>query len=297
VGAAERTVAAVIVTFNDPVALDSCLKSILRQTRLPETLIIVDNGSSPPAVLPSGLGPQVELVRVRHNSGPAGGFADGLDRFLRTRAELAWVMDDDCRPRPAALAQMLGESDLGDVVLLPTLVSAGLAVKLPAWCGVLIPRSVVAAVGTPRRDFVWWMEDTEYIQWRIPQAGFCVRYCGAIVDSDHPRRLGEKPGWKYYYEARNATYYRLWLNGGNRRKRMSRLLIRVPLGIVLRGEVHAMKKVGYHFRGVFDGVFGRLGMRVRLSEPTRRGCDRSWLSSAVGCRRRRRKADSIAPLR
>ena len=89
--------------------------------------------------------------------------------------------------------------------------TSGAVVNTQGWCGVLIPREIVADVGIPNEALFWWTEDTEYLHWRIPRAGYRVersesarvaRRCGI-------ERPTSKPPWKYYYECRNQVHYRL----------------------------------------------------------------------------------------
>ena len=47
------------------------------------------------------------------------------------------------------------------------------------WCAVLIPRVAVDAVGLPQAELFWWTEDTEYLQWRLPNGGFPLERSGA----------------------------------------------------------------------------------------------------------------------
>lgn len=254
-------VAAVIVTYNDPDALRTCVASLDRQQRPPDLVIVVDNASEPPI---GGLDAacKIEVVRSPSNGGPAGGFALGLEAFLSSGCDFAWAMDDDCVADERALELLLEESDEG-TVLLPELVVNGRSDWRPAWSGVLIPRPVVQTVGVPRRDFVWWAEDTEYLQWRIPTAGFAVKNSAARVVTETPRRALRKPGWKYYYEARNSVYLRLRIKKTHRPRRLARIIVRVPIAIVARGDRRGNALL-MHSRGVIDGIIGRLGLTVPL---------------------------------
>ena len=75
-----------------------------------------------------------------------------------------------------------------------------------SWCGFLISREIVETVGLPMEELFWWAEDTEYCEWRIPNAGFPRRIIDeAVVHHDAIRQGGDIPAWKYYYESRNMT--------------------------------------------------------------------------------------------
>ena len=60
----------------------------------------------------------------------------------------------------------------------------------PSWCGFVLSREIVLSVGLPMGELFWWAEDTEYLQWRIPDAGYQRQVVdGAIVAHDgHPAR-------------------------------------------------------------------------------------------------------------
>lgn len=258
-------VAAVVLTHNAPRALRRCLAALAAQQRPADWVVVVDNASSPP-VSGADLPTAPRVVRSAANTGPAGGHHLGLTTFLTTTATHAWVMDDDCVPEPAALRRLLSAVPAAGLVY-PSWVdeSTGTRVDWPAWCGFLLAREVVERVGLPRADFVWWAEDTEYLHWRIPQAGVPVtRVADAVVLHGRVRRHGAKPAWKYYYETRNTVYFRLFVQRrrGRRFYRLARSLVRLAGG-ALRGPA-PLRDAGMVGRGLVDGVLGRLGPRVPL---------------------------------
>ena len=70
----------------------------------------------------------------------------GIERFLASDADLAWIMDDDCVPAPDCLARLVDHLD-ADPQRRPVLpwwidVATGEGSFLPAWCGFLISRKV-----------------------------------------------------------------------------------------------------------------------------------------------------------
>ena len=263
------SVCAIVLTHDAPDALDRCLSAIDRQTRRPDQLLVIDNASRVPAQIGDRAVP-VELVRTTENHGPGGGHAEGLSRFLRTECDVAWVMDDDCIAEPDCLAELLAtlERDRGGGIVFPWWIdsSTGEGSFLPAWCGFVIDRPSVEHIGIPRADFVWWAEDTEYLQWRPHVAGMRVeRHSDAQVVHQRVRWVATKPTWKIYYEVRNTVYFRLYIQRKpfRRFKWLSRSLAKLLGQIVLREDHKAAKLLAY-FRGVFDGLTGRLGLRMAL---------------------------------
>src|SRR5215475_3430717 len=101
-------VTAVIVTHNRCELLLESLASISRQSRPPDTVLVIDNASADgTAAAVRSEFPLVRLVSLPANTGGAGGFAYGLALALADQTDLAWLMDDDTIPRERALAAML----------------------------------------------------------------------------------------------------------------------------------------------------------------------------------------------
>lgn len=93
----------VILTWNDGTLLDTAVRSALASCGVDVRVIVVDNGSAPPAAVPSDA--RVSLVRNEENAGVAGGRNQGaavgdapLLCFLDSDAELApHSLDTLCR--------------------------------------------------------------------------------------------------------------------------------------------------------------------------------------------------------
>lgn len=268
-----QTVVAIVVTYNAPNALARCIRALCAQTVVPDRILVVDNSSQPPATVKAHSDDQrvpIQILTQSTNTGPAGGHAAGLTAFVEGGFVWAWVMDDDCIPDSDCLELLLKRSALSEspTLIFPTWIdeASGAVVNFPAWCGFLIPRSIVEAVGLPRSDFFWWAEDTEYLHWRIPQAGFSVqRDPRARVLHSRIRATGTKPPWKVYYEVRNTVYFRLWIqrHRGRRFYRLGRTLIKMLAGILMRRD-QRLRRLWLYARAIGDGVLGRLGKRVSV---------------------------------
>ncbi|WP_369044807.1 glycosyltransferase [Sinomonas sp. P10A9] len=102
-------VVAVMVSYNRRELLARSLAAIAASDRLPDALVVVDNGStdgSADYVASLTMPFEVDLVRLAENTGGAGGFTMGMATALEKHSpDLLWVMDDDTVPRPAALAE------------------------------------------------------------------------------------------------------------------------------------------------------------------------------------------------
>jgi GT2 family glycosyltransferase len=135
------SVCVVTVTYGDREhLLREVLMSLLEQTAI-RRIIVVNNGAlwNVPA-LAGELGPdRVDVVELPSNRGSGAGFTAGIKRACEFGADFIWLLDDDNKPEPGALSQLLAahahlrarysEDDLAVVALRPVLegrISSGL---------------------------------------------------------------------------------------------------------------------------------------------------------------------------
>jgi GT2 family glycosyltransferase len=210
----------------------------------------------------------VRVHRSDSNGGPAGGWAIALRQFLDTEFEYAWVLDDDILPDPQcleALWKRSGDFDQPTFVFPFARQPDGTTRQWGSWCAFLIAREVVVKVGLPREELFWWAEDSEYLQWRIPQAGITRRMCRqAFVSHDAIRQGGGNPTWKYYYETRNSIWFHLHVmhKWGWFPRSFTHLM-----GRAMWREKHGrFRRSVAIVRGIFDGCFSRLGIRYPVEE-------------------------------
>ena len=83
-GDTDRRIMAVVLTHNAPDSLDRCLRAIAGQTLTPDSVLVVDNASRPPVSLDESMNSKLPIgvVRSEVNTGPAGGYAQALAKFL-----------------------------------------------------------------------------------------------------------------------------------------------------------------------------------------------------------------------
>lgn len=277
--------AAVVLTYDARPSLERLLQALTEQTVPVGAVLVTDNASATPVDdLADTIVPEVSVTRLPQNVGPAGGYAHALSEFLESGYSWTWVMDDDCVPHPDALEEQLRLA-APDRVVLATVrwAETGEIVRGHGWWGALIPRSIVASVGVPNPELFWWTEDTEYLQWRIPQAGYEVVWTDRpVIEVSRGRPDASKPAWKYYYEVRNQIHHRLHVQRpGSARPVPRHLRIRVRgwrafrstsrLGVraVFRERDDRMRKLAMVLRGASDGVRGRLGHTVAVDDPDR----------------------------
>ena len=107
--APECSVAVVVPFYNeDPTAFEACLRSILAQTRPPEEIYVVDDGSDSPAEFALAgevlAGAPVSLHRFEHNRGKRHAQTWA---FTRTSADIVVTIDSDTVLDPEAIAEGL----------------------------------------------------------------------------------------------------------------------------------------------------------------------------------------------
>ena len=103
-------VIAVVVTRHRRDLLAKSLAVVSEQTRVPDHLVVVDNGPDDPAeeVVADCPIPSTYLLSLR-NLGGAGGFALGILHALALGADWVWLADDDGRPADVRVLQTLLE--------------------------------------------------------------------------------------------------------------------------------------------------------------------------------------------
>ncbi len=113
----DKTVAAVVVTYNRKNLLKECLDALLVQTRPLDSILVVDNASSDGTtdfLEQSGYmaNSLIQYVRLPENIGGAGGFNYGIKQAYKHKFHWVWVMDDDAEPMPNALETLLDHKNL-----------------------------------------------------------------------------------------------------------------------------------------------------------------------------------------
>ena len=113
-----NTVCAVVATRNQKDRLRVCLRALLRQTRLPDCILVVDNGGTDgSAEMLAAEFPQVEVMTLPLNSGETGAFRAGM-QWMHCRHDFGWVwtMTDRFEPNPGCLQTMLSWQHAGDLI-------------------------------------------------------------------------------------------------------------------------------------------------------------------------------------
>ncbi|MFC5850062.1 glycosyltransferase family 2 protein [Deinococcus petrolearius] len=228
--------AAVVVTHNRKALLRECLEALLGQSTPPGRIYVIDNASTDGTadVIPDD--GRVTYLRLEQNLGGAYGFARGVERALEGDHAYLWLMDDDCRPEPDALEQLLVHRE-GDEVLCSAVLArdgvydlghrrnfdrrrlterdlparayqaASVPVDIFTFVGVLIPTQAARQAGLPVDNFFFMYDDSEYAL-RLLDLGVIAR----LIPSSRIWHHGSvsypspRPPYnplKHYYNTRN----------------------------------------------------------------------------------------------
>jgi len=151
----------VILAWNDGDLLDTALTSALASEGVDVEVVVVDNGSEPPVVVPDR--GDIRLLRQEVNLGVAPGRATGV---AETTAPYVCLLDSDARLHPGSLASLVGVLEsCSDVALVGPVFddqrpeesggrAPGLVVKLARGLGLRDDY-----VATASHDRAWWEVD------------------------------------------------------------------------------------------------------------------------------------------
>jgi rhamnopyranosyl-N-acetylglucosaminyl-diphospho-decaprenol beta-1,3/1,4-galactofuranosyltransferase len=289
-------VCAVVVTYNRVTLLRECLAALYAQTLPVDHVLVVNNASTDKTnQVVSAEFAHAQLLNLPENVGGAGGFHEGMKWAFEHGYDWIWIMDDDGRPAPDCLQQLMRFRQLGCVLIPVERNSAGVDSSIGVWrgrvmdvsmaqantlghflfafVGPLLPRQVIARAGLPIKEFFIWFDDVEYAL-RLKRLGLQNRVIDRAVmhhnfgQNHEVRFLWRRkirvyhPPWKVYYGARNALYTLTRLSRDQRSLRCYFLdQFRYLLGDLLY-EKERWTFVRMRLRGMWDGALGRLGKLV-----------------------------------
>lgn len=235
----EYKYAIVIVTYNRVQLLQECVAHAKAQTRRAAGTIIVDNASTDgtAAYLESLEGEDgLEVIRLPHNIGGAGGFAKGMERALQSEADCVLLIDDDAMiaedymekilaarsrcPQYRALAGAVRSDGRISTAHRSNLMKAGLLSRnvpeesyrqesfvcdITSFCGMVVDTDLIRQIGLPHAEYFIWFDDIEY-SLRIRGYSRFLVVTDAEIDHKAEKGIPGRPrryGWKDYYAVRN----------------------------------------------------------------------------------------------
>lgn len=224
---------AVVVSYNRSNLLAACINALRKQTRKPDAILVVNNGSTDNTE--AWLQQQQDLFFItQNNSGSGGGFNTGISWAFRHGYSWIWCMDDDGYPKEDALEKLLAH-ETRDRSLMNCAVLNKEDKRSFVWKtgnyktidevdadliegighpfnGTLIHRSIIEKVGVPKTDMFLWGDETEYYYRIVKQHRFPV-YTVATSIHYHPaaaftfkKDWDHRTSWKMYYYIRNRLH-------------------------------------------------------------------------------------------
>lgn len=229
----------VIVTFNRLDKLRKSLLSYSMQTLLPDTIIVVDNGSSQNTkdFLVSWTQKEENLTKVvltlDKNYGGSGGFYFGIKKALEIGFDWIWLSDDDAYPNNDCFFQMNQFVSSHDFKVVCSSVSTNRGIDYShrrlfyrkrmssqfvsvddemykkdyfflnvfSFVGLAIQKEVIQKCGLPFKDYFIWGDDGEY-SLRVNDFYDIVCNPKMLVFHDSNNEQGSL-SWKSYYGFRN----------------------------------------------------------------------------------------------
>lgn len=211
-------VVALIVTYNRQNLLAECINALRNQTRKPDAILVVNNGSNDETE--NWLKDQSDIkFLTQENIGSAGGFNTGITFAFKQGYTWVWCMDDDGYPKEDALENIL-KYDNGDLKLLNCAVIDKENKNSFVWntknyktikevkenCiegighpfnGTLIHRRIIERVGVPAAKFFLWGDETEYYYRIVKKNKIPVCTISNSIHYHPATRFSIKQDWDY----------------------------------------------------------------------------------------------------
>jgi len=299
--------ASFVVTFNRPLVLKQTIEILLKQTRPPDALLIVDNGNSPEteALVRSFGDERLQYSAPGSNLGSAGGCAYGLEWFYERGFDWIHCGDDDDPPKTAdtlerllAIVEHENDDKLGCVAAFGNLWDwrtgqfkrieddqlTGL-IDVDAVGGnsqLIVSRDVIRSVGVPEKQFFFGFYDPLYCL-RLKRAGYRIMIDGRLTQEYRVKsgRLNFKlrsallprdsanSMWRRFYVTRNYIFSMTRTFG---RPDLARREAFRAMGRALaswgHGPAYGLAFTKLQLRGVWDGYRGRLGRTIEPNPKT-----------------------------
>jgi GT2 family glycosyltransferase len=236
-------VVAVVVTWNRRELLSEAIAALRAQTHRIDVIVVVDNASTDGTDVLLAAETGLDVVRLKTNTGGAGGFAVGIEQALTHRPDLVWLLDDDTIATPGAAAELVrvwqeyaGHPGDRPAVLASKVVwtddrdhpmntprrrpgasraeieaaraVGAMPIRSASFVSIMCDAGTVRERGLPLADYFLWNDDFEYSTRLIrDRVGL---YCPGSVVVHKTRLFGSTdadPGERFFFEVRN----KLWL--------------------------------------------------------------------------------------
>ena len=236
-----KSVIAVIVTYNRKTLLKESIEALLNQKYKNIKVLVIDNASTDGTqeyITDLVDNTKVIYLNTGKNLGGAGGFNYGIKQAVIMGCDYIWIMDDDCVVRENSLTSLVdfAKEKNDDFGFLSSVVKwtddsickmnvqrysmskkvenfeENQKIEMASFVSMFFKSSVVEDIGLPIKDFFIWGDDWEYT-YRISRKYDCYLVANSIVThkmvnndavniaTDSPERLP-----RYFYDYRNEGY-------------------------------------------------------------------------------------------
>jgi rhamnopyranosyl-N-acetylglucosaminyl-diphospho-decaprenol beta-1,3/1,4-galactofuranosyltransferase len=282
-----QRIGTVIVTHNNVTMLRYLIEDLLRQTRKPDEIIIIDNASSDETEFVQSEYPQLHYIRLHENLGSAGGYHEGLKAACKYN-EFIWTLDDDLILNERALEYLEKWWNILKINVPLGAVRSWIGhqpeslkpIKISgfAWRGTYIKKSVILDVGLPFKEFFLYAEDEEYSlriskkgynMFLIPESLIAERRVEdkMILNIFGKRSFFYKEKFRYYYAFRNQI--NLYLRHKESYNLFKTFCYAIKV-IFLFFLIKPNKSIGIVkaiLDGVWDGLISKLGKNQKYLPP------------------------------
>jgi GT2 family glycosyltransferase len=274
----------VVLTRNRVDSLRATLEAIMRQTRVPDEVVVVDNGSDDGTLVMLRTSyPTAHVIDTGLNLGAAGGRSRGMARAFERGHDVVWFVDDDTTPHEDTLATTLELgariSDLGMLGQLGGTLRYGIIrhgrdrgpiatardardVDFVLTDGAIVTRAAYERAGVLDERYFIMMEDVEYPR-RVKARGLVVARADLGLSFHHLGATTGGPGgpsapWRLYYQTRN--HLRMAIDARSPVLLFGWLYRQVGglLSLVRRPDRRS-ERLRYRGRGTLDALRNRMG--------------------------------------
>jgi GT2 family glycosyltransferase len=236
-------------TFNEAAVIERAVAGVGRQTRRPDALIIVDNGSTD-GTLDREFPDWVTIIRNPENVGVSGSIRNGIAYAIEHGFDWIWILDADAVAAPEALAMLLDEyaswpssrqeetafiaclpldqpdnyprhgrlfTPHGRVVVDPPPNQRCYRCHVTIWSGSLYRLAAVKRIGLPNPDYFLDRSELEYT-YRVMKAGYqgFIHQDAVVLQNIRgepvPRRIQGGPIAAKFFEAAPLRCYYICRN-------------------------------------------------------------------------------------
>jgi len=227
------TISVAVLAYSRLDTLKKLIASLKKQTRLPDEIIVVFQGSDEKIWRWLSLQEGIVLHR-QDNQGSAGGFSRCIQYSIKNNHDWTWILDDDAIPEESALEELIDnryfKENLSGFISSRIIKPSGMSYMSPVpadanlwyntvlddscvevvratWLGLLISTRAVKKAGLPLEEYFLWDEDQEYTA-RIARSFKC--YCAIKSVITHYQNAHFDPllpgdGMKYNHWVRNRV--------------------------------------------------------------------------------------------